>query len=105
MQQALEAIQHICSTTSATYRYDSEIVRKALEALEEALEDPIEKQLNESQEERLQRVEKGLEWLAKIRDPVDFPPKFGGCPQRGTEDPYDRCATCDCWKNTRDYCG
>lgn len=103
MQQALDAIRHMCNTTSATYRYDPEIVRKAIEALEEALEDPIEKRLNESQEERLQRVEKGLEWLAKFHvsggsNPVDFP-KFGGCPQQGNLDKADRCATCTCWKS------
>ena len=71
MQQALEAIQHICSTTSATYRYDPEIVRKAVEALEEALEESNDNPLTESQEERLQRVEKGLEWLAKLHASQD----------------------------------
>lgn len=31
-------------------------------------------------------------------NPVDFP-KFGGCPQRGTMNKDDRCATCTCWKS------
>lgn len=105
MQQALDAIRHMCNTTSAIpgRNYDSDLVEEAMIALMNALEDPIEKQLNESQEERLQRVEKGLEWLAKIHvsggsNPVDFP-KFGGCPQQGNLDKADRCATCTCWKS------
>lgn len=103
MQQALEAIGHMCRTTSATYRYDSEIVRKALEALEEALEESDDTPLTESQEERLQKVEQGLAALGWVHksggsNPVDFP-KFGGCPHQGNLDKADRCATCTCWKS------
>lgn len=83
LEQARDALHHMCETCSAGPEsgYDHSIVADALEALDKALEDPIEKQLNESVEERLQRVENGLRWLGWIRDqhfsggdnPVDFP--------------------------------
>ena len=103
MQQALDAIYHLCNTCNAGPGYNPQLVADALEAIEEALEDPIEKQLNESVEERLQRVEKGLAWLTKLRESQE---------EKGTQDPVKvcekstwmnpdvQCDDCNCWKKT-----
>lgn len=102
LEQALYTIYHMRKTMDAGPEYDPQSVDATIEAIHEALVDPVEKQLNESVEERLQRVEKGLRWLGWLRDQQAT--TFGGCPQRGTKDPDDICAVCDCWKGSRAYC-
>lgn len=105
LKLAYEALNHVNRTTSALPGYNQDIVRNALDALEKALEDPIEKQLSESQEERLQQVEKSVEWLRQLHvtstpNPVDFPVM---CDKATQLNPDSQCKGCTCWKKTFPY--
>ena len=103
MKQARDALYHMCvSTRAIPGKYNEEIVRDAMIALDHALDDqPVISAGPITPAMKSEITEEVRKQIAEVMNTITRPTPvtFGGCPQRRSADPDDRCAVCGCWKS------